>query len=77
MNVLVVDVGGTTVKILVIGQDEPRRFPSGPTLTAEQMVVGVKKLAGDWKYIDRLSRAGHQKSTACGPALPRTRVDGL
>src|SRR6516165_1266514 len=50
MNVLVVDVGGTTVKILATGQDEPRRFPSGLTLTAEQMVVGVKKLAGDWKY---------------------------
>ena len=50
MNVLVVDVGGTTVKILATGQDEPRKFPSGPTLTAEQMVVGVKKLAGDWQY---------------------------
>src|SRR5215470_2673570 len=50
MNVLVVDVGGTTVKILATGQDEARRFPSGPTLTAEQMVVGVKNLAGDWKY---------------------------
>jgi glucose-6-phosphate isomerase len=50
MNVLVVDVGGTTVKILATGQDEPRRFPSGLTLTAEQMVVGVTKLAGDWKY---------------------------
>ena len=50
MNVLVVDVGGTTVKILATGQDEPRRFPSGPTLTAKQMVVGVTKLAGDWKY---------------------------
>src|SRR6516165_427171 len=50
MKVLVVDVGGTTVKILATGQDEPRMFPSGPTLTAEQMVVGVKKLAGDWKY---------------------------
>jgi polyphosphate glucokinase len=50
MNVLVVDVGGTTVKLLATGQDEPRRFPSGPTLTAEQMVVGVKKLAGDWTY---------------------------
>ena len=33
MNVLVVDVGGTNVKILATGQDEPRRFPSGPTLT--------------------------------------------
>ena len=50
MNVLVVDVGGTNVKILATGQDEPRRFPSGPTLTAEQMVAGVKELAGDWKY---------------------------
>jgi polyphosphate glucokinase len=50
MNVLVVDVGGTHVKILATGQDEPRRFPSGPTLTAEQMVAGVKELAGEWKY---------------------------
>jgi predicted NBD/HSP70 family sugar kinase len=50
MNVLVVDVGGTTVKILATGQDKPRRFPSGPMLTAEQMVVGVKQLAGDWQY---------------------------
>jgi polyphosphate glucokinase len=50
MNVLVVDVGGTHVKILATGQDEPRRFPSGPTLTAEQMVAGVKEQAGDWKY---------------------------
>ena len=50
MNVLVVDVGGTTVKILATGQDETQRFPSGSMLTAEQMVVGVKKLAGDWKY---------------------------
>jgi glucose-6-phosphate isomerase len=50
MNVLVVDVGGTSVKILATGQDEPRRFPSGPTLTAEQMVAGVKELAGEWQY---------------------------
>lgn len=50
MNVLVVDIGGTHVKILVTGQDTPRRFPSGPTLTAKQMVAGVKKLAKGWKY---------------------------
>ena len=50
MNVLVVDVGGTHVKILVTGQKEMREFPSGPTLTAKQMVAGVKKLAGNWKY---------------------------
>ena len=50
MNVLVVDVGGSHVKILATGQNQSRKFPSGPTLTATQMVAGVKKLAGDWKY---------------------------
>lgn len=50
MNVLVIDVGGTSVKILATGQTEPRKFPSGPTLTAAQMVDGVQKLAADWKY---------------------------
>jgi polyphosphate glucokinase len=50
MNVLVIDVGGTHVKILATGQKEARKFDSGPKLTAQQMVAGVKKLAGDWKY---------------------------
>jgi len=50
MNVLVIDVGGTHVKILVTGQKEYRQFPSGPTLTAKQMVTGVKQLAAEWKY---------------------------
>jgi polyphosphate glucokinase len=50
MKVLAVDVGGTNVKILATGQDTPRKFPSGPTLTPRRMVSGVKKLAKDWKY---------------------------
>jgi polyphosphate glucokinase len=50
MNVLVIDVGGTHVKILATGQKESREFPSGPTLSAKQMVAAVKKLAGNWKY---------------------------
>jgi len=50
MNVLVVDVGGTHVKILATGQKQHREFSSGPRLTAKQMVAGVKKLAKDWKY---------------------------
>ena len=50
MNVLVVDVGGTHVKILATGQKQPRKFLSGPALTARQMVARVKKLAEDWKY---------------------------
>jgi len=50
MNVLVVDVGGTNVKILAAGQAERRKFASGPTLTPELMVAGVKELAADWPY---------------------------
>jgi polyphosphate glucokinase len=50
MNVLVIDVGGTHVKILATGQKEPRKFGSGPMLTAAAMVAGVKKLAADWKF---------------------------
>lgn len=50
MKVLVVDVGGTHVKILATGQQCYREFASGPTLTAAQAVAKVKALAGAWKY---------------------------
>lgn len=50
MKVLVVDIGGTSVKILASGARAPRRFPSGPSMTPAQMVDGVKKLAGAWQY---------------------------
>ena len=50
MNILVVDIGGTNVKILASGQAEPRKFPSGPKMTPQQMVSGVKELAGEWRY---------------------------
>jgi polyphosphate glucokinase len=50
MNVLVVDIGGTNIKILATGQDEPREFLSGPKLTPEQMVSEVKELTGEWPY---------------------------
>jgi len=50
MNVLVVDVGGTNVKIVATGQGEPGKLPSGPTMTPQEMVSGAKKLAAEWKY---------------------------
>jgi polyphosphate glucokinase len=54
MKVLVIDVGGTSVKILASGQEEPRKFESGPLMTVAQMVSGVKKAAAGWAY-DRVS----------------------
>jgi polyphosphate glucokinase len=50
MNVLVIDIGGTHVKILATGQDGPREFVSGSTLAPAQMAAGVNKLARGWKY---------------------------
>ena len=42
LKVLVIDVGGTGVKILATGQTERRRFPSGKEMTPLKMVEGVK-----------------------------------
>jgi polyphosphate glucokinase len=50
MNVLVIDVGGSNVKILATGQEQSRKFPSGTSLTPQLMVAGVKELAADWAY---------------------------
>jgi polyphosphate glucokinase len=50
MKVLVIDVGGTHIKILATGAKEKREIDSGPTMTAPKMVAGVKKLAEDWEY---------------------------
>jgi polyphosphate glucokinase len=50
MNVLVIDIGGNSVKLLFTGRTDPRKFPSGPKLTPREMVSAVLKLTEDWKY---------------------------
>jgi polyphosphate glucokinase len=50
MNVLVIDVGGQHVKILLTGEETRRKFESGPTMAAEDMVDGVKKAAEGWTF---------------------------
>jgi polyphosphate glucokinase len=49
-TVLAVDVGGSHVKLLVPGEREPRRFDSGPTLTAQEMVDGVLATGEGWSW---------------------------
>src|SRR5579883_1460744 len=53
-KVLVIDVGGTNVKMLATGQKEPTKFPSGPKMTASLMVNEVKAATKGWDY-DRIS----------------------
>jgi polyphosphate glucokinase len=50
LHVLVIDVGGTHVKVLASAQDQSREFVSGPNLTPKRMVSKVNKLAADWQY---------------------------
>jgi len=48
--VLAVDVGGSHVKALTSNQTKRRRFSSGHTLTAEQMVAGVLQVVEEWTW---------------------------
>ena len=50
MKILVIDIGGTNVKLMASDQKEVRRFASGPKLTAGQMVAKVKQRTAGWKY---------------------------
>jgi polyphosphate glucokinase len=50
VKVLVIDIGGNSLKLLFTGETEPRKLPSGPTLTPRQMVSAVLKLTEDWHY---------------------------
>ena len=49
-GVLAIDVGGSRVKMLVNGDDERRRFPSGPSFTPAEMVAGVLERTHDWAF---------------------------
>lgn len=49
-RVLVIDVGGTHVKVLATGERTPRRIPSGSCMTAKRMVAAVSKLVADWRF---------------------------
>src|SRR5262249_36628892 len=48
--VLAVDVGGSHVKALASDQKERRRFVSGPSLTAAQMVAGTLRAVEGWSW---------------------------
>jgi polyphosphate glucokinase len=49
-RVLVIDIGGTSIKLLATGQAQRRMFPSGPSMTPGPMVKRVQKTVADWPY---------------------------
>jgi polyphosphate glucokinase len=50
VKILVVDVGGTHVKLLATGRKVRVELDSGPTLTAAKMVSQVRAATADWGY---------------------------
>ena len=48
-KVLVVDIGGTNVKLL-ISRSEKRKFSSGKNLSPTQMVRQIREATADWDY---------------------------
>jgi len=49
-KVLVIDVGGTNIKLLATGQKDSRKIASGPSMTASKMVREVKNCTKDWIF---------------------------
>jgi polyphosphate glucokinase len=50
MKTLVIDVGGTNVKVLATGQKEPLKIPSGKDLTPQRMAREVLEATATWEY---------------------------
>jgi predicted NBD/HSP70 family sugar kinase len=49
-NILVIDVGGTNLKLIDSNRSEAVKIPSGTTMSAERMVADVKNVTQDWGY---------------------------
>jgi len=49
-NVLVIDIGGTHVKVYSTGRREAVKIESGPTITPKELIEAVKAKTSDWKY---------------------------
>jgi len=49
MKVLVIDVGGTHVKVLATGRKQHLQIDSGPTMTPKKMIAAVRAATAGWK----------------------------
>ena len=49
-KILVVDVGGSNVKMMISQEEKRRKFPSGPKLGPEDAVEQIKEATSDWSF---------------------------
>ena len=49
-KILVIDIGGSNVKLMISSRAKRRKFPSGPKLTPRQFIAKTKAAVTDWKF---------------------------
>ena len=49
-KILVIDVGGSNVKMMISQEEKRRKFESGPKLTPEEAVKQIKNATSDWAF---------------------------
>src|ERR1039458_9640230 len=76
MRILVIDVGGTHVKVLATGRTKWEKMSSGPKMTPARMVAAVRAATAGWEY-DAVS-IGYPGTAVHGRPItePRNRGDG-
>ncbi|WP_020493978.1 ROK family protein [Verrucomicrobium sp. 3C] len=49
-KVLVIDIGGRNVKLLATGETQPRKIPSGPAFTPQDLVARLPEVVAGWSF---------------------------
>lgn len=49
-KILVVDIGGSNVKLMISDEEKRRKFPSGPKLAPNETIEQIKEATADWDY---------------------------
>ena len=50
MKILVVDIGGSNVKLMISQEEKRRKFPSGPELRPNDAMKQLKEATADWDF---------------------------
>ncbi len=49
-KILVVDIGGSNVKLMISAEEKRRKFPSGPKLSPNEALRQIREVAADWDF---------------------------
>jgi predicted NBD/HSP70 family sugar kinase len=49
-KILVVDIGGSNVKLMISAEEKRRKFPSGRKLGSKETIAQIKEVTADWEY---------------------------